>query len=258
MPSTFRTPTLAEVIRIAMERRLMDVYVSMPAQVVTYNPATQTATVQPLLRKLGPSPTGTDLINPLPPIQNVPVCMFGSGIWRITVPVNAGDFVLLVWSDRSLDNWKGLKPAQYNPDPPTGTHTIDPQANNLHHLADAVAIVGIVPPSAASAATQMDRISIGSDGGPVVEILNNQVFVTAPTVTIQGGTANIETAAGATVNIGTGSGSSVTIGGAEASVTLGAGASLVARAGDPIVGTAGPFPVSAVIGVPIGNTNVKA
>lgn len=166
MPTTNRTPTLAEVIRVAFERRLMDVYVSMPGSIQSYDPVKQTATVLPLLRKLGPTTTGTDIVTPLPALQSVPVMFFGSGSWRITVPVSVGDQCLLVWADRGLDKWKGTQPASYDP-----THTVDPASFNLHHIADSVAILGLVPPAAPRAATATDRMSIGSDGGAVAEFL---------------------------------------------------------------------------------------
>lgn len=170
MPTTNRTPTLAEVIRVAFERRLMDVYVSMPGSIQSYNPVNQTATVIPLLRKLEPGRDGIDPVIPLPALQGVPVMFFGSGTWRITVPVSAGDQCLLVWADRGLDRWKGTPPGNYD-----ATHTIDPGSFNLHHLTDAVAILGLVSPAAPRAATANDRMSLGSDGGAVVEVLNSRV-----------------------------------------------------------------------------------
>jgi hypothetical protein len=175
MSTTNRTPTWAEIIRVALERRLMDTYVSMPGVVLDFNPAQQTATVQPSLRKLGPDPTGTDKVNPLPPLRNVPVLFFGSGSWRVTVPVNANDQVMLLWSDRGLDRWKGTIPGTIDGTVAPPTQTIDPGSNNLHHLADAVAILGLVPPAAPRLSTANDRMSIGMDGGAVIEVLPARV-----------------------------------------------------------------------------------
>jgi hypothetical protein len=69
---------------------------------------------------------------------------------------------------------------------------------------------------------------------------------------------NLTVNAGATVNIATGAGATVNIGGATStSINLGAALQLVARSLDPLIGTAGPFPIAGTIGVPT-QTNVKA
>jgi hypothetical protein len=161
--TTPRTPTLAEVIRVALERRVSDLFVSMPGRVQTYYPATQTADVLPLLRKTRPNPSpgpddADDVAVPLPVLVGVPVVFPGSGAWRLTFPVSAGDEVLLVWSDRSLDSWKS-----------NGAEG-DPGGGN-HSLGDAVALVGLVAPGVPRAATATDRLSLGQDGGTAVEVL---------------------------------------------------------------------------------------
>jgi hypothetical protein len=50
----------------------------------------------------------------------------------------------------------------------------------------------------------------------------------------------------------------VTVGSGSSSVSLGAAGALVAREGDQVIGTAGPYPIIAQIGPPTGNTQVKA
>ncbi len=161
-PNT-RSPSLADVIRVALDRRLMDTYVSMPGIVHSYDPATQTASVQPALRKLAPDPSGIDKVVQLPVLQRVPVVFPGSGSWRITCPVEEGDTVLLLWSDRSINVWKS-----------TGLEG-DPLVPSQHAIADAIAIVGLVPPGKARVALATDRISIGSAGGAVVDVLDDEV-----------------------------------------------------------------------------------
>lgn len=69
-------------------------------------------------------------------------------------------------------------------------------------------------------------------------------------MTLQATETNLSTGIGSTINIGSiDPSSAINIGGATA---------LVARMGDQVIGTAGPFPLAAMIGPPITNTNTKA
>lgn len=123
-----RTPQFGETVNTMIERKIMDLNVSMPAEIVTYDPDTQMADVLPSL--LAKYEDGT--LKPLPIIPNVPVKQLRGvgGTVRIHIPLAPGDEVQLVFSQRSLDNWKSQ-----------GGLT-DPKDRRRMHLADAVAYIG--------------------------------------------------------------------------------------------------------------------
>lgn len=119
------TPSMAKVIRDAIEQRLAEVHVSMPGIVVSYDG--QYADVQPaLMRKYVNETTPTKL----PIIKNVPVVWPSTKLSSLTLPLNTGDEGVLVFSERSLDKWiltGGI---------------MDPRDARKHHLSDAQFIPG--------------------------------------------------------------------------------------------------------------------
>lgn len=125
--STF-TPELSEVIRSIVDQMLMQLFVCLPAKIVSYNPDTQYADVQIQLLK-----TYTDLTSePHPVIPMVPVKhpRAAGGAAFIHMPLQPGDDVTLVFSQRSLDNWKTQGGLQATGDV------------RKHHITDAYALVG--------------------------------------------------------------------------------------------------------------------
>lgn len=123
------TPTLAEVIQRAIEARVCNMHVSMPARVVEYDFKTQKATVQPEIRRSYRDGTVVDI----PTIRDVPVAWPRAGNAFVHFPLNAGDQVNLVFSERSLDEWKNI-----------GGNTT-PQENRKHDFSDAIAYPGTYP-----------------------------------------------------------------------------------------------------------------
>lgn len=126
-------PTLAEVLQRALESRLADVFTSLPGEVVTYYPETQTADVLPVVRR--PLPTEDDGIafEDLPIVPNVPIVFpRGSDVSIVWKP-KPGDGVLLCVQMLSPANWRR-----------TG-EVSDAGDVRLHSLGNAFAIPGAYP-----------------------------------------------------------------------------------------------------------------
>lgn len=83
-----RQPSEAEVLRSAMEAATKTVMTSLPGKVVSYDPSTKLAVVEPMVH----------VGNPLPPIPAVPVKWPRFGGFRLVGPLNAGDEVTLIFS----------------------------------------------------------------------------------------------------------------------------------------------------------------
>lgn len=80
-----REPSDAEVLRAAMNAAVKTVMTTLPGKVVSYNPTTKRATIEPMVHNG----------NPLQPIPDVPVKWPRFGGYRFVGPLNPGDEVTL-------------------------------------------------------------------------------------------------------------------------------------------------------------------
>lgn len=150
-----RSPNLAQALRRVLELRLAELHTAMPAEIVTYDPATQTADVRPLLRQRGVDELGAVVQRELPLFVSVPVVFPGGGGFRMTLPLKPGDGVLVVFSESSLERWQ------------TSGRAADVELRR-HHFADAIAIPGLHANTAPWLGASSSALSIGSDAGPGV------------------------------------------------------------------------------------------
>jgi len=94
------TPTEAQVLKMAIDKSLADVHVSLPAKIISYDG--KRASVQPLIqRKLVRDGT----VVTLPVITNVPVMWSSTANAIVILPLKKDDTGTLLFSERSLDKW---------------------------------------------------------------------------------------------------------------------------------------------------------
>lgn len=148
------SPTLAEVIRAAIQAHDADLHVSIPAEVVRADLARGQVDVRPLVKEVLAAGDGARVAFSVPVIADVPIVWPGAGGYRLTFPVVAGDTVLLVFSDRSLDAWL------------TRGGEVDPGDDRRHALSDAVAIPGLRSFKTPWAGAAADGVTLGKDTGP--------------------------------------------------------------------------------------------
>ena len=100
------TPTMARVIREAIDSALIDVHTAMVCCVQSYDPATQRADVVPQIRRpLESLDTGEIEHEDLPVLPNIPVAFPRAGNFFMSFPIKKGDFVLVVYNEYSIDQW---------------------------------------------------------------------------------------------------------------------------------------------------------
>lgn len=151
--SDVRTPTLAQLLNDVRTSTFADLRVSLPGKVESYDASTQTVDVTPLVRDTLEEADGTLTYLDLPVIPNVPLMFPGAGGFRITFPVSAGDNVLLVFADRSIDAWQ------------SGGGVTNPADGRTHDLTDCVAIPGLHPNNAPWNEADTSVVTLGSDSG---------------------------------------------------------------------------------------------
>ena len=102
---------------------------ALPGFVVSFDPETQTAAVQPALKRTRGTGKGTEQVE-LPVIRDVPVFFPGSRDSAITWPVSEGDECLLIFADTDIDSWFDSGDAE------------EPVSARQHSLPDAFAFIG--------------------------------------------------------------------------------------------------------------------
>jgi len=188
--------TLSTVIRDGVENRIKDLHTSMPGIIVSFDAATQTATVQPAIRRVFITRDETiQILSPtdLPVLINVPIIYPRGGGFSLTFPVAVDDECLIVFCERSIDNWH------------TNGGINDPLARRFHALSDAVAHVGlsslpnVVPnydavnaqlrSDSSNAVVSLADATINIDATGQITITSGaNVTVNAPSITLNGDT----------------------------------------------------------------------
>lgn len=167
---------LIELLNEALTSKMADVHICLPAKIIDYDYTIRKATVQPALNQ---KYNDGEVIE-FPQIHNVPVIQPSSGGAFIHLPVKKGDNILLVFSEKSLEEWL-QNGKQTTPD--------DPRQNNL---TDAIAITGLSPFIASGVPNNEDviisyagsKISIKPDSS--IEAESNTINLIADNVNVSG------------------------------------------------------------------------
>lgn len=184
------TPDLATVIKDAIKYQLSDVNTAIPARIISYNPETQEAEVEPVIKKRYKN----GKVVRRAPITGVPVVFPAAGGGIISFPVQAGDTVLLIFSQRSIDRWVR-----------SGGEPVDPGDNRKHDISDAIAIPGLFTLTNALQ-SDPDNVTIKFSGAAISLTPEGAVQIDAPgglTIngeTQQNGDINIDGTSDATVD----------------------------------------------------------
>jgi hypothetical protein len=157
--------THTEVLLAVLDSRLAHVHTAMPGKVESYDAATQTVSVKPQLKTAYPDGEGDYTHKDLPVIPNVPVAFPRAGGFFVSFPIQKGDFVLLVFSERSIQAWRDKGTA------------VEPGDLGLHPLDGAVAIPGVFPEADALDDAHASNMRLGKDGtaGAQIEITESEV-----------------------------------------------------------------------------------
>lgn len=108
------------------EEILSSLHCALPGTVQSFDPAAQTVSVLPALRRRDAS----GVLLPAPLLRDVPVFYPGTRQAGMTWPVSAGDECLVIFSDACMDGWFDTAQATLPPSP------------RKHDLSDAFALVG--------------------------------------------------------------------------------------------------------------------
>lgn len=154
-----QTPDMAAILDSAMSRRLKGVYTCQVGSVIRYDATTQQVDVQPVVMGAYEAENGDRVAETLPPLNGIPVAFPTGGGYRLTLPIAVGDFVVVVHTHSSHDQWLVGEGG-----------VVDPRDDRRHHLSDAVAFPAVRPFGNALQSAPTSYLSLGADSGPVVEV----------------------------------------------------------------------------------------
>jgi hypothetical protein len=165
--------TLTDAIRNAVLYQIANIHTVFPGRIISYEYKTKKAVIQPSINK-----AYVDGMQPMPVLNNVPVIFPYSGGASLTFPVRADDYCLVLCCERSIDQWL-QNGGQVTPNDP-----------RKYDLTDAVAIMGLLPFTETSPASNNDelllqyagsKIRIKEDGAIVIETASTVAIGTQTT-----------------------------------------------------------------------------
>jgi hypothetical protein len=125
-------PTERDVLDAREQQMELRTHVAYPGRVQSYDAATQTADIVPLIRQQVPQPDGSYVMEELPVIPSVPVLWPRVGRWFMAMALQPEDTVQLLVNTSAIGHWR------------TGTGDVtDPGDLRRQHISHAVAIPGL-------------------------------------------------------------------------------------------------------------------
>lgn len=168
---SFENDKFQQALKRVIENRVCEIHTALPGTIESYDNTSQKAEVILGVRKI--------LLNgktlSLPKLVEVPVLFPGSATAGIHFPMNKGDSVLIIFCERSIDNFLL-----------TGKES-NPVINRKHSLTDSVAIPGLLP---------FNKTSVSENNTDVIIIHKN-----AKVILKSNGDVEID---GDNINLGTG------------------------------------------------------
>lgn len=135
------------------EALLKGVHTSYPGSIVSYDPESKTCAVQihyaDFYATEGPEVSREDWT----PIEDVPVLFPRGGGWSITWPLKNGDPVLVVFCERSIDEWFASD----------GASELSPALQVTHDAGDCIVIPGLAPRLDADFLADAENLIISGD-----------------------------------------------------------------------------------------------
>jgi len=146
-------PTLAEVIRTAIESRLTEVHTGIPGRIVSYDSTTQTADVEIVVKRAETSSSGATTHEDYPVLPNVPVAWPRGGGYSMQFPLKVGDHVYILFSEAATAQWR------------VSGEVSNPGDLQRHSLSYAIAIPCIAPDADPLPAATGALVTTPSGGG---------------------------------------------------------------------------------------------
>lgn len=124
---------VANLVRSIVRADRKDIHTSLPAQVVSYDAATNTCSIQPCIMRIRTDDPSREGWFQMPQINSVPVKQQGSGKLLLSVAPQAGSYGNMIVAQRSIETWIAEG------------GVVAPTSSRMHHFSDAIFDPGLYP-----------------------------------------------------------------------------------------------------------------
>jgi hypothetical protein len=162
MASMTQIPTFAQLIKQAIDSRLLDVHTALIAKVESYDVKTQQVNVSPVLKRSVVTMDGDWVSEDLPVLCDVPVLFPRAGGFFISFPIQPGDFVQLIFNEVEIEDW-------HDDSSPTIAHS------QRFTMQGAVAIPGIFPQAKSLLDAHKTNFVMGKEQGLQIHIDDQKI-----------------------------------------------------------------------------------
>jgi Phage protein Gp138 N-terminal domain len=150
-------PTLAQILKQAIDNRLLDVHTALIAKIESYEAEKQLVDVAPVLRRNIQTGDGDWVYESLPVLCDVPVLFPRGSDFFISFPIQPGDFVQLIFNESGTEEWLSSKAPSI-------------VCNQRFSLEGAVAIPGVYPLNKTLSGAHAKNLVLGKDKGIQIHI----------------------------------------------------------------------------------------
>jgi len=163
-----RFESLQEALRVAFDGERANLWTALPGIIQSFDPVTQTCTIQPAIKALLTSPAGVRSWVQLPLLVDCPVHFPEGGGYSLTFPVALGDEALVVFSSRSIDAW-------------WASGNVDIQSPlRMHDLSDGMVFVGFSSKPKVISGISTNSVQLRSNAGTTfIDMLEGHITVKA-------------------------------------------------------------------------------
>lgn len=158
--------SIADALTRVLDSFAGDLHVALPGVIRAYDTASQTATIELGALRVVPAEdrdVDEDSTESLPILQSVPVAWPRAGAFFLHFPLDAGDSVIVLFSESDLNAWR------------QSGGVVDPGIGERHGLGGAVAIPGLYPRASVVGSADGTYGRVGHDNGPFVEFRPSEI-----------------------------------------------------------------------------------
>lgn len=155
-------PTFTQLLKQAIDNRLLDTHTALIAKVESYDSSKQQVNVSSVFKRPIENVDQEIVLEQLPMLCDVPVLFPRAGGFFISFPIQAGDFVQLIFNEVSIDDWLLDK-----------ANTMS--STQRFTLQGAVAIPGIYPESRPLSGAHEKNFVAGKDKGVQLHIDSEKI-----------------------------------------------------------------------------------